>query len=640
VASSSTAEEAHRAVLIRADALEEITGHLRGQLSPSRTSLHAALALVGSLPGSLRDVVTKEIASTTDPNLQLQILKAVLRHLNFVLDFVETYLAHGTRRELSEVLADEIKSELIELNVADHRVILSHGEANNYVTWYGDLSAVLFRPLGTSVPSPPSSKFALFRVPRLEGAGVQWRPILLGHEAAHVAVTAKDAVSAFDLGSKFDTARAGSFPNPKASPAASPTFVARALYQIAESWVTELICDLQALHRFGPAAIASLAEYFECIGAIDQLSLTHPPGLLRIRLLLDQLGAVGDSRLASILVPWADRVPPSINLGEPWSQYLADIFTSNLPALSAAVTVLATDRYDFEARRQWVHDAADRLAVGLPGRETIATSGVIETAQRADTVNAAWLARVEGALTPFDRLAQKTIESTDFVRNWLANGGQVPIELRQPAAGVDDILEDESGVAVLPADCLLNRMRLDDADKGLFVAPALHLPKGTGIDVRLGTRFIVFRRSATASFDPLDADDDPRAMQMFVELSPKERFVLHPNEVVLGATLEYLGIPDDLSGQVITRSSYGRLGLLSATAIQVHPGFRGCLTLELVNLSNIPISLTPGERIAQLVLWRTRGTPSSTEKYTHPIGPQFSLVRSDPEAETLRRLRS
>jgi len=640
VASAATAEEIQRAVLLRADELEIITENLQGQLGPSRGSLHAALTLAGSLPQPLRATVTRHMAMTPDPNLRIQILTPLLRHLNLLLDFVENHLAHGTRRELSEALADEIFEELTDLGVSDYRVVLSHGSANNFETVYGDLGREFFRPLVLlGSPPPPSAKFALFRVPRLEGSGVQWRPILLGHEVAHVAVTAKNAVGAFDLGNKLDPARAGTLNNPGAAASAPPARIAQALYRIAESWATELICDLQALRRFGPAAIASLAEYFECIGAGRLLSATHPPGVLRIRLLLDHLGAVNDPRLNSIVAPWADLVPANVTFTEPWAQALVDVFTLNRSALESAVAVLGSTEYSFAARQQWVHEAADRFSVGLPGREIASASGLLEESVRADTVNAAWLARVEGATTPFDRLAEKTNESIGFVSSWRMNGGIVPNEVHERRTDTEALLEEEAGHAVLSADAILQRMCLDDSDKGLVVAPALHLPGGTGLDVRLGTRFIVFRRTATASFDPLGEADDPRAIQLFVELSLKERFVLHPGEVVLGSTLEYLAIPDDLSGQVITRSSYGRLGLLSATAVQVHPAFRGCLTLELVNLSNIPITLTPGERIAQLVLWKTMTVGGSTKKYTYPIGPQFSMVRSDSEADTLRKLR-
>jgi len=143
------------------------------------------------------------------------------------------------------------------------------------------------------------------------------------------------------------------------------------------------------------------------------------------------------------------------------------------------------------------------------------------------------------------------------------------------------------------------------------------------------------------AFDPLASGSDPRAIQLDIELAWTERFVLHPNELVLGSTLEYIVLPKDLSAQVITRSSYGRLGLLSATAVQVHPHFHGCLTLELVNLGTIPISLTPGERIAQLVVSRSGAVPDpGLDKYYCATGPEFSKVRDDPESDVLRGLRS
>lgn len=50
------------------------------------------------------------------------------------------------------------------------------------------------------------------------------------------------------------------------------------------------------------------------------------------------------------------------------------------------------------------------------------------------------------------------------------------------------------------------------------------------------------------------------------------------------------------------RSSWGRRGLTIATATGVHPGFTGCLTLELANLGDIPIAIRPGMTIGQLFL--------------------------------------
>jgi deoxycytidine triphosphate deaminase len=137
------------------------------------------------------------------------------------------------------------------------------------------------------------------------------------------------------------------------------------------------------------------------------------------------------------------------------------------------------------------------------------------------------------------------------------------------------------------------------------------------------TSFIVFVRSRTGSFDPLE--QEAGAKKHVAVLGYK--FVLHPSELVLAATLEYLVLPADLSAQVVSRSSYGRLGLLSATAIQVHPHIHGCLTLELVNLGTVSLVLTPGERIAQLVVSLAAPVPSPPTSKCHcPLAP--SSLRS------------
>jgi dCTP deaminase len=84
-------------------------------------------------------------------------------------------------------------------------------------------------------------------------------------------------------------------------------------------------------------------------------------------------------------------------------------------------------------------------------------------------------------------------------------------------------------------------------------------------------------------------------------LKHKSKFLLHPNQLILGVTFEYLSLPFDTFCQIMSRSSWGRLGLVVATAAAVQPGYKGCLTLELVNLSESPIALYPGLPIGQLV---------------------------------------
>jgi dCTP deaminase len=77
--------------------------------------------------------------------------------------------------------------------------------------------------------------------------------------------------------------------------------------------------------------------------------------------------------------------------------------------------------------------------------------------------------------------------------------------------------------------------------------------------------------------------------------------VIHPGEFCLGRTLEWIELPDDVVARIEGKSSLGRLGLIvHATAGFCDPGWRGTLTLELNNLTRVPIKLYPGLPIAQL----------------------------------------
>lgn len=202
-------------------------------------------------------------------------------------------------------------------------------------------------------------------------------------------------------------------------------------------------------------------------------------------------------------------------------------------------------------------------------------------------------------------------------------------------------------VGVLSAAQIRQRLDASSASPQIILVPRLP-PDITdpSIDLRLGNQFIVFEKSNTGQFDALNTSQDPRAIQTRIDKAWGDVFYLHPHQLVLAATLEYMVMPPDVAGQVITRSSYGRLGLLSATAIQVHPGFTGCLTLELVNLGEVPMAITPGERVAQLMLWRTSSdseVPPSRDratKYRYPTGPEFSKIRQDTESQTLMNLRN
>ena len=115
------------------------------RLGDREADLRAALDLVDGFPGELRSVVKREWDKNPNADSRTQIMIPLLRHTNYVADFVEKHLAHGTRRELSEALVDELHREMDELGLGQYGVVISHGEAYNFTTTYGDLRRRDFR---------------------------------------------------------------------------------------------------------------------------------------------------------------------------------------------------------------------------------------------------------------------------------------------------------------------------------------------------------------------------------------------------------------------------------------------------------------------------------------------------------------
>jgi dCTP deaminase len=134
------------------------------------------------------------------------------------------------------------------------------------------------------------------------------------------------------------------------------------------------------------------------------------------------------------------------------------------------------------------------------------------------------------------------------------------------------------------------RVAIEPWDPGM-VQPA-------SVDLRLGDSFRVFHNHLAPA---IDLDAPPARLTELIEIAPGNSFVIHPGEFVLGATLEQVRLPDDVVARIEGKSSLGRLGLIvHATAGFVDPGFAGTLTLEITNLTRIPIILWPGKPIAQL----------------------------------------
>jgi dCTP deaminase len=149
--------------------------------------------------------------------------------------------------------------------------------------------------------------------------------------------------------------------------------------------------------------------------------------------------------------------------------------------------------------------------------------------------------------------------------------------------------------------------------------PAMLQP--ASVDLRLAASFRVFTNHKVAAIDLADLPD---RLTEHVAVADGDSFVIHPGEFVLGRTQERVELADDLVARIEGKSSLGRLGLIvHATAGFVDPGFQGTLTLEITNLTRVPIVLWPGKPIAQLS-FMTLDRPAE-RPYGHPeLGSHYA----------------
>jgi dCTP deaminase len=209
-------------------------------------------------------------------------------------------------------------------------------------------------------------------------------------------------------------------------------------------------------------------------------------------------------------------------------------------------------------------------------------------------------------------------------------------------------------VAVLSTEAVRARLNEPELAQRLIISPLLDeraqaKPGQAAVDVRLGFDFCLVTASRFGSIGEFDHGEDG---SVFGELYRREfvplgsEIVIHPHQFFLAQTLEYLRLPSDLMAYVVGRSTWGRLGLIVATAVGIHPGFAGSLTLELRNLGETPLTLLPGQSIAQLFFQNVVNAADkpSTElatraQYVGTVDMVPKKLSDDTTHEKLKKLR-
>lgn len=184
-----------------------------------------------------------------------------------------------------------------------------------------------------------------------------------------------------------------------------------------------------------------------------------------------------------------------------------------------------------------------------------------------------------------------------------------------------------AGGSIISREEICRRLDLPvTADESLVITPVFNRDAcldADSIDLRLGSHFLLPRLSHKPFLLPDKESTGTFHSSYHVPLG--KYLVVPAHQTVLGSTLEFMRLPYDLSGEILTKSSVARTFIVIETAPWIHPEYRGCLTLEIANVSNTPILLYPGRPIGQLVLMRIY-KPSKKKKlestYFGPVFPE------------------
>ncbi len=176
---------------------------------------------------------------------------------------------------------------------------------------------------------------------------------------------------------------------------------------------------------------------------------------------------------------------------------------------------------------------------------------------------------------------------------------------------------------------ILERMRKPASNRqSLVITPLLCRKESDvfdadSVDLRLGCYFLLPKTLDQPFFSP----DKTSATSLHVRVHvPLGEFLVVPaHQTILGATLEFIKLPSDVSGEVLTKSSVARTFIVVETAPWIHPQYRGCLTLEIARF------------ICQLILMHTADNPEEKPdpSYFGPVYPEAPKFR-DPQDDLLK----
>lgn len=179
----------------------------------------------------------------------------------------------------------------------------------------------------------------------------------------------------------------------------------------------------------------------------------------------------------------------------------------------------------------------------------------------------------------------------------------------------------------------------------VFIDPILDSSQigNISFDLRLGYDFLV-SVNTRASYISLNQHSNYRSVNSYFQSTRRDigdGFLVYPGQLVLTTTLEYIRLPNDVYAEIITRSSYNRLGIRLSSTLQ--PGFRGCAPLEIANDSNNAVEVIVGSRMFQAKFYKLDDALEygriGNRKYYGNVSPTVSKAAEDDDLKKLISLK-
>lgn len=146
--------------------------------------------------------------------------------------------------------------------------------------------------------------------------------------------------------------------------------------------------------------------------------------------------------------------------------------------------------------------------------------------------------------------------------------------------------------------------------------------QGASVDFRISDNFLEIESSNKNLIDFKE--------ELKYKLIQSDEIIIPSKGFILGTTLEYIKLPDDVASLVLGRSSIGRLGLFIQNAGWIDPGFEGQITLELYNAGPLPIKLSKHMRIGQFIFFKMTSKAENSykgkyQKQKNTVGSRIHL---------------